>query len=581
MNLKKYLLLLAFAAGVLAVPLRPAHAEDAQLALFYTGETHAMLYHCDCPLEPDGGVARRATLVKKLRAQYPRSLFLDSGNYLAAGLLDQQTQSVPLDKKRSEVYLQAMELMGYDALAISDDEFNFGKDYLEGLIGKSKLSFVSSNLKFKKALPFLVKEVGGIKVGIIALTSPAAQKKTPDSEFLDPKKALEEALAQLNKKGVNLVILLSNMGEPADLMTIVGIPGINILIDGHARGKADPVTKIGDLYVLRPAWQGRRLSKALINIKSGKLENVSVEEIRVSDKISEDVIISAVVPKCFADKQCRKAGSVGICQNAGAKNASCLFSEAKKINLKIITSKDCITCNTEGVVNYLKNQFPGLNVSYLYYPEGKAAKIIKDLKAEGLPIYLLGKEVQGDKNFNSFKNNLEEKADAYLLKPEIAGYTYFFNRPKSAGTLDLFFSLYPKGVTELLNMIRDFNPVLHFVTNIEKEVVTSRYGEAESEEDLRAVCMQKYYPQNFWDYIICRSKKINSSWWEDCLGPADAEKIKTCARNQEGIDLLKENSKLNKELNISYGPVYLLDNREIFSTNGIPSKEEFKKIIRR
>jgi hypothetical protein len=91
--------------------------------------------------------------------------------------------------------------------------------------------------------------------------------------------------------------------------------------------------------------------------------------------------------------------------------------------------------------------------------------------------------------------------------------------------------------------------------------------------------VQKYYPKHFFDYISCRAKNIDSSWWEDCLGNLDTSKIKTCSRSQEGLSLLRENIRLNKELEIMSGPTYLVDNQEIFSTGGNPTRDELKKII--
>jgi hypothetical protein len=103
----------------------------------------------------------------------------------------------------------------------------------------------------------------------------------------------------------------------------------------------------------------------------------------------------------------------------------------------------------------------------------------------------------------------------------------------------------------------------------------------EVEEYLRAACIQKYSAQKFWDYLICRSKNIASSWWEDCLQGEDSARIKKCAQGQEGIDLLKENVSLNKEMEIFGGPSYLVDNRIIFSSKGVPDKEELRKILKK
>jgi hypothetical protein len=109
----------------------------------------------------------------------------------------------------------------------------------------------------------------------------------------------------------------------------------------------------------------------------------------------------------------------------------------------------------------------------------------------------------------------------------------------------------------------------------------AKNGRLEVEECLRALCVREYYPQFFWDYLSCRSSNADSSWWEDCLGNYSPEKISLCARNQEGRRLLKENIALGRELDVMLGPTYLLDNQEIFSTKGTPSKEQLRKILKR
>jgi protein-disulfide isomerase len=65
------------------------------------------------------------------------------------------------------------------------------------------------------------------------------------------------------------------------------------------------------------------------------------------------------------------------------------------------------------------------------------------------------------------------------------------------------------------------------------------------------------------------------------LPGVDIKKIKSCAQGQEGAALLETNISLAGDLKIMRGPTYLMDNQEIFGTNGIPSKEEFKKIFKR
>ena len=85
--------------------------------------------------------------IKELRAQNPNVLLVDAGGFFAAGELDQHSQDAESDKLRTEANLQALSAMGYDALNLGDEEFNFGRDYLAQRIKDSKASFLSSNLK--------------------------------------------------------------------------------------------------------------------------------------------------------------------------------------------------------------------------------------------------------------------------------------------------------------------------------------------------------------------------------------------------------------------------------------------------
>jgi len=174
------------------------------------------------------------------------------------------------------------------------------------------------------------------------------------------------------------------------------------------------------------------------------------------------------------------------------------------------------------------------------------------------------------------------KGNFYMVKPQFSGIAYFLERKNIKGRLDLFISLYDKNTLALLDMIKEFNPIVHFLAvEKAKDNFAAKDGNLEVEEYLRSVCVQKYYPANFWDYISCRGEFINTSWWQDCLNKLDTNKIMVCAQGEEGKELLRENINLNKELQIISGPAYLLDNQEIFGSQGVPKKEEFKKIIKR
>ncbi len=566
-----------------------AVAYAKEITILYTGETHAMLYPCNCPKEPDGGISRRATLIKQIRKNNPHTLVLDSGGFFAGGLLDEYTQNTDLDKERTRVNLKAMGLMQYAAVAVGDDEFNFGREFLEENIAKSNFAFLSCNIsapagKSGKISPYVIREVAGIKFGIIGLTSLSAAQKSGGLKFIEPRIALVEALEKLKAEGADIIVLLSHLGEKEDELLIKEIGGINILITGHSFAKEEPPAQIGSTLVLRPSWQGRKLGKLSLTIKDNKISGHKIEELRLSDKVRDDPDILKILPRCFSDADCKNKGFTGICQGPGTLGARCQFNASSKVNLLVITprEKDCYICDTKTMVGHLGRQFPGLSVSYLYYPDPKALEMIDDIAAKGLPVYLLGREIEKEKSFDNLRSALELKGGFYMLKPEASGISYFLDRKPLKGQLDLFISLYDKDTKELLDAIRDFKPTVHFLAaEKQKGGFDASKGGLEVEEYLRGVCVQKYYPQAFWDYIACRAKNIDSSWWEDCLGKCDAGIIKACARSDEGRDLLRENIRLNKEIQALFGPAYLLDNQQVFATQGVPKKDEFKKILKR
>ena len=552
-----------------------------EITILYSGDTHAMLYPCSCPVEPDGGIARRATLLKQLKKDYPDALVLDSGSFFAGGLMDEYTQDIELDKQRSMVNLKAMELMQYDAVTLGEDEFNFGREFLQENINKTHLTFLSSNIQSDKVLPYLIKEVRGVKVGIVGVTNPSAAQKAGGLKFSEPKTAVAETVAILRKNGVNIIVLLSHLGGSVDLDLINSIKGIDVLIGGRGVGKEEPFSKIDETLVLRPSWEGRRLGKVSLKVEDNRVIAYKVDELRLSDKIPDDPAILSILPRCFSDNNCKKEGFYGVCKNAGSINASCLFKEADKINLLIITPRDCSICDPTTVVNFLKKQFPGLVVSYLYYPDEKADSLIRDFAISGLPAYLLDKEIEKEKNFNSLKANLDLKGNFYMLKLNVTGVSYFINRQRQNGKIDLFISLFDKNTPGLLDAIEEFNPIVHFLAIETDKGFDAPGGNFEIEEYSRALCVEKYYQKYFWDYISCRTKNKDSSWWENCLGDLDANKIRVCAKGNEGSSLLKENIRLNKELQVMFGPTYLLENQQIFTTQGAPRREDFKKIFKR
>ncbi|MDD5348538.1 MAG: hypothetical protein PHT59_07985, partial [Candidatus Omnitrophica bacterium] len=191
-----------------------AHAEEIKLVL--VGQTHAALYPCHCPVEPDGGIARRATLLKELARKNRNLIVIDSGSFFAGGPMDQNTKGEELDRVRSAIHAKAMQAMGYDAAALGEDEFNHGTQFLRDSFAGSKTALVSANIESDFTVPFVVKKFANAVVGIVGVTSPAAGAKAAGLKFIDPAEAVGAAVDAAKKQGAGVIVLVSGLDENAN-----------------------------------------------------------------------------------------------------------------------------------------------------------------------------------------------------------------------------------------------------------------------------------------------------------------------------------------------------------------------------
>ncbi|MCK9572755.1 MAG: hypothetical protein M0Q96_05755, partial [Candidatus Omnitrophica bacterium] len=288
----------------------------------------------------------------------------------------------------------------------------------------------------------------------------------------------------------------------------------------------------------------------------------------------------AILPVCFSDLNCFKKGYLGFCQTPAILGASCQFIKPDPVKLLVISAKDCRTCNTHRVESFFRQYFPGLISRTIYYPEKEAKKIVNDFAIAGLPAYLLERSVDQQKNFAKVKNYLQEKGDFYLFNSLSAGISYFQNRPRVEGRVDLFFNFSDPNAVKLLENTLKFNPLIHFLIIKVKDGRFNISQEAEIEANLRAVCAQKYFPQDFRNDLLCQAKNFNLKHKKNCFSKEKEAKISACLASDESRNLLMENISLAKELQVVYSSTYLLENRDIFYVNVIPKEEELENLLK-
>ncbi len=282
---------------------------DDGAVLLYTGESHAAALPCKCPVRPDGGFARRASLIARLRSG-PKSpvIVVDAGGFFAGGIYDENTRGAKIDRIRTALATKAMAAMNYDAIAIGDDELGLGEDFLRELISSKALPLVSANLLDSKtgkpvAKPWIIVDRGGLKAGLFGLTTTEAQIAINRGGYglrvAPPGPAAAKAVAQLRKAGIDLIVALSHLGESESEALARSVKGIDILINGHRKRSNAPSFMAGRTTILQFDFEARQLGVCALS-RSPRSWNAATKFKRLSRLVPDDPAVARLVAQAQA-----------------------------------------------------------------------------------------------------------------------------------------------------------------------------------------------------------------------------------------------------------------------------------------
>ena len=228
-------------------PLLEVLSHETLITILHTNDTHSQidpLPDNDRQNPGKGGVARRATLVKRVRKENPNTLLIDAGD---------QFQGTPyFNFFRGEVEYKAMSMIGYDAATLGNHEFDNGVDALAAAMKFANFDFVSANYDVRgtpleaRVKRYVVRVLGGVRVGLFGLGVSPTNLITPENfkgvNFIDPIKAAEDMVKTLRQKErCTVVVAMTHLGyfanpregEVGDAQVPEKVDGIDFIAGGH------------------------------------------------------------------------------------------------------------------------------------------------------------------------------------------------------------------------------------------------------------------------------------------------------------------------------------------------------------
>lgn len=295
-------------------------------------------YYTDKP--DNRGLAKVATLIKQVRKDNPNVLLVDSGDTI---------QGTPLaffhNKKNNrppDPMMLSMSSLKYDALAVGNHEYNFGLKVLEKARSEANFPWLSANTYAEGTLnthykPYIVKEVAGVRVGILGLTTPGVPtwENKPNFAGLEFHEPLLEARKWVpvlrNKERADVVVIAMHMGVEEDLRTgqlnpgsvlnenqavtiARQVPGIDLIFMGHTHRDVPALLVNGVLLTQANHW-GRHLARADLYLdKVGdrwRLAARSARTIPVDDKVEADAEIAKLAEPYHKETQAWLSTAIG------------------------------------------------------------------------------------------------------------------------------------------------------------------------------------------------------------------------------------------------------------------------------
>jgi 2',3'-cyclic-nucleotide 2'-phosphodiesterase (5'-nucleotidase family) len=171
-----------------------------------------------------GGLARCVTQIRHWRRQNRNSILIDVGDVY-------QGTEVSL-RNKGELMIDLFNHLGYDAWVVGNHEFDWGTEPFHQALqrstmpvlaantvleGKAAGEFADANHPLAKIQPFILKEIGGIKLAIIGITTPGMwfwlpREFTRGIDFQQPVEPVRRAIARAKSEGADAIVLTGHMG---------------------------------------------------------------------------------------------------------------------------------------------------------------------------------------------------------------------------------------------------------------------------------------------------------------------------------------------------------------------------------
>lgn len=283
------------------IPVPPVQVGSLKgLVLVYTGGLKSYIEPCGCQADMLGGLARVSSLLRAYLQQGMQLAIVDAGNLFFEELENSAAKQAQSALK-AEAMADLFRLMGGQVMGVGPYDLVLGTKTLQTLVQRSGMVALASNLIDRQTRKPIfpghhVVTVGGKRLGFFALTETPEipvglsdeEKKDKQNlyqhfwskrqlEVLPTEEAARREIAALQKKRVDLIVLLSTLGSRRLQALVSRVKGISLAVEGDEDNEYDPPQEVGTSFLLSTPKEGHKLGVFAMFMRAAEMEWSPVE----------------------------------------------------------------------------------------------------------------------------------------------------------------------------------------------------------------------------------------------------------------------------------------------------------------
>ena len=247
-----------------------------------------------------GGFARVATAVQQVRAVQPSRtvILVDAGDTFGDGLLANLT--------KGEATLRLMDALGYTFMALGNHDYEYtaaNTQRLQGLVHfpmRAANAIVTATGQPFLGDPTMVVRVGGVRVGLLALTyhntdQTGNRSNTQELRFESGIETARRYVPALRARA-DIIVVVSHQGTAVDSLLGVAVPGIDVIVGGHSHDRIEPPRQVGGAWMVQALSDASALGELHVSVRDGHVAAVDgvVHEL-YADRYQPDARFAAML----------------------------------------------------------------------------------------------------------------------------------------------------------------------------------------------------------------------------------------------------------------------------------------------